>query len=140
MSSHEGPGDRPRETWTRAERMERIFEQLSQEQPVQDASQAYEIVRSAFQNVESQYLIVHPNRRDTMRVSSFVGMPSMNYNGRTVLYDFYARDILFLGDNGSIEIRSTKPENVNATQESHPYSELPLRFAKRGADTRGVWE
>jgi len=138
MGSRESQISTSQESFHRGQRLQFIFDFLAKDQPVHDASEAHVMVHNAFDTIERKYA-VGPRNKYPMRVSSFVGMPEMRYGERLVRYDSYLKHLLFLGDNGAIEIR-TNEHRIAPKLHTHPYAELPVVFAKAGADGRGVWD
>jgi len=79
-----------------------------------------------------------------MHVNPFWQMLKETFNGTEFYYDEYTKHILLIGENGSIEIRSTEDATLDPAPSSkgklHPYDDLLLMFEKAGADGRRLWE
>jgi hypothetical protein len=67
-------------------------------------------------------------------------MEPIEHGDRTILHHWYKKHMLFLGDNGAIEIRASDRRAEVDPENRLPYDELPLVFEKKGQDGHGVWE
>ncbi len=121
---------------SKRERFKQILEHLAADAPARDAQGAHAMVANAFSAVELSLSQKH--RIELMSVIAFDDGQMGTFNGRKYWTQVYENDMLILGENGAIEIRSTR-ERI-APSDDTPFANLPLVFQKPGADGKGVWE
>ena len=142
MTSPEGPGQGIGGIPDKRERLADVLRRLSQHKPAHNASEAHTMVEETFAAVEGP-VVMHPGIDTPMTVNPPHTMRGLSYGNRTVLYDEYERHILFLGDNGSIEIRLSERQDsgpVSRKKATHPFADQKIIFEKAGADGRRVWD
>ncbi len=141
MSLLEGPSssfsldaDRPKH-----ERVSDILRYLSYLSPARNAREAHAMVQEAFRTSEASL----NSKVARMLVLPFDTHTALSYNGKTVYVQVYEKHTLFIGENGSIDIRIPRKKEGAAVTDSakpHPYSEMTSIFEKPGADQKFVWD
>ena len=141
-SSNDKTGSsRPEAGVQKHERLARIFQQLSDAPPANNAQEAHALVDNAFAGIESA-ATQNPNASPQMTVGAFDRMRDFDFNGRKVVYALYAKHVLFLGDNGAIEILAPEDPPVLSLEQlgAPPFTSARFIFGKPGADGRNPWE
>ncbi|RJR12580.1 hypothetical protein C4585_03455 [Candidatus Parcubacteria bacterium] len=119
---------------SKRERLASILRLVAQESAAQNESEAWAMLKRAFEKTESfkagERMTIYP-------LSSF---EMVEYAGRKIYLSTYTRHILFIGQNGAIEIRLLGNEEVETKDLPHPYANLKVVMEKKGADGHFLWE
>lgn len=122
------------------DRYSKVLERLAEEPLASNEREAYALVERVFKAVEESEVGHLIEAKYHMRVYTFERLQTVSHSGRTVWYHIYAKDMLFLGDNGSIEIRSTEQDVIDPGSDTSPFCHFPVIFEKPGVDGRTVWQ
>jgi len=133
-----------KETPKKRERFADVLRYAAQSPPARDISGAHAVMDKAFDAIESQ-VPDHPDTGYRMYVHPLSQMEEIEYAHKRVFVDVYEKHILFLGENGSIEVRLAEsgdsyPDSSDDKSLAHPYANLKVIFEKAGADGRYVWD
>ncbi len=120
------------------ERLEAFYDLIREAPPASNFSEAYNLVRRSLEEVEKAEF-------DMMRVNEFSELSETSVGNRKVLIDSYFGHLLFLGDNGSIEIRRKNKDDFPDRHATHFDAETILnksetKFSKPGADGKKIWD
>jgi hypothetical protein len=126
--------------------LQAIFRVINALPAASSAEEALAQIKDAFSSVDRE-LLQKGKIEKSYVVSSFSSLDSVNIGGKIVYYGLHGKDVLFLGENGAIDIQP----GFNSTYETHEIMRRdPLLFKNRGksippfpkagADTLGVWD
>lgn len=125
---------------SKSARLKEILSKVSESEPATNAQEAYQIIQQSFNDVENAFLKVY-----RMEVLPFEKMESLSYAGRQILYSIYNSHVMFIGDNGAIDIRGID-KSFPATKKlfdkdpEFPKTQMKSFFSKPGADGMKVWQ
>jgi len=123
------------------ERLEAIARLIIEAAPATSAEEANKLVRNSFKAVEDPLDIDDVEKMEAHR---FELLKEMSYGDKKIYYGLYIAHVLFLGENGAIDIRIIDKkfpvsEKLLEKQSSFPRA-MKLFLEKAGADGRKVWE
>ncbi len=125
------------------ERFEAILEKIRMAPAAENAHGAHILVTQAFQDVERP-LRMRGAIKHSMVTGNFSEMKGLRINQKRVLFELHIKHILFLGENGAIDIRRNDEDNrVTAeTLRADPSraTDLTVTFSKPGADGHEIFE
>lgn len=141
--SHENPLNVQPIAADQKERFTRIMELIAKAPPAATAQEAHTLVTQSFQMVERP-LRLSRQIKHSMVTGLFPKMEKIRINGRRVLFEVHIKHILFIGENGAIDIRRNSDtdrvtESVLKKDPSRART-MEKTLAKPGSDGQGVWE
>lgn len=122
------------------DRLKTILSLVEERPAAADAEEANALMVQAFEEVENALPLDEADKMHVHDLESFYD--PISYEGRKIYYQFYRHHIIFIADNGAIDIRGINEGMNSETIEkdpSFPSRGLPLLFEKAGADGHGVW-
>lgn len=131
----------PEETPRKSDRLKTIIAILEEAKPAATAEEANMLVRKTFAESEDASGV----ETSRMNVHALDSCYRMTYKGKKIYYQIYHKHVLFIADNGAIDIRKTDGgisvvARLIEQHPSFPEEQLDIEFEKKGADGRGVWE
>jgi hypothetical protein len=129
----------PTQELTRAERFNLIFDLMTKAPRAHTAEGALEIVSNAFNQVEQRQPL---RSNQKMKVDPFRQSISLPYKGHVVYCQMYDSHLLFLGENGAINIFRKNSDTRLSLLENNlddTIKSLRVEFSKSGADGKDMW-
>ncbi len=123
------------------DRLEAIARLILEAKPAASAEEANELVRRSFKAVEDPLDI---DDAEKMEAHRFDVLKEMSHKDKKIYFGLYISHILFLGENGSIDIRMIDrkfpvTERLLEKQPLFPQA-MKLFLEKAGADGQKVWD
>ncbi len=123
------------------ERLEKILTLLADGPTCSSAEEAHSLIHASFETVENAHDLEGDNK---MGISDLESMPTTSYEGRTLYFEEFTRHVLFMAENGAIDIR-IRDDKVNLKtilkqQQAYPKERLQSVLEKSGFDGKGVWD
>ena len=119
----------------RADRINDIFKLITSTSPVDTQEKAFALVDESFKAIEKE------EGGERMSIGSFDEILTYRSEGKIIHYNWYYGHILFVGENGSIEIREKEKnfDNDAFSEDPEYINQFNVVLKKKGADGKDVW-
>jgi hypothetical protein len=120
---------------TREERITDVLKLIRFAPPPNNAEEAFNLVNDSFLEIEAQ------ENEPRMRAGAFRDMLSIKHNEKNLYYTWYIGHVLFIGENGAIELREKQGDfDREEFKKDFKYiNKFNIVFSKLGGDNQGVW-
>jgi hypothetical protein len=124
------------------ERVARAFMIVGMKPAASTAEEAHKMVSDAVDEVENELVPKENYRMTAYKLETFT---PLDYKEKKIYFNDYLHHIMFLGPNGSIDVRYCKYMTVEDAKQLlfHPLEiigKMEPYFQKAGADGLGVWD